>query len=310
MKNLIIFFQWNYKNEYWNDAFFCMPDFTKKCFLEFIKLFQDDEIINIYICRWSDSYLEHSEFSQGFLYNKNKKSFEFVEKNIAGDFIFNRSSFYFEKGFNDNNLIDFCRDKSRIYNAFPEYCPETKIIENKDKLIKELSDFDENKKIVLKSLTGSCGNDVVITSSKKKLQEYSIFPCLYQEYLDTSDWIPGIFEGKHDLRVIILNGKIVYSLYRTPAKNSDISNLSKWGTLHNIDIQKLPKNIFWVINVIEEKMKDFSMRLYSLDVWYTKNGIKIFELNSSPAIYTHELGAERFHKELYTQLKNKILNIK
>jgi glutathione synthase/RimK-type ligase-like ATP-grasp enzyme len=57
-------------------------------------------------------------------------------------------------------------------------------------------------------------------------------------------------------------------------------------------------------------MKDFSMRLYSLDVWYTKNGIKIFELNSSPAIYTHELGAERFHKELYTQIKNKILNIK
>jgi len=30
MKTLVVFFKWEYKKKYWNDAFFYIPEITKK----------------------------------------------------------------------------------------------------------------------------------------------------------------------------------------------------------------------------------------------------------------------------------------
>lgn len=305
MKSLIIFFKWDYKKAYWDNAFFLIPEFIEEWFLDFFSKFKDNNI-NIYICRWEDTYLWNNYFSEGFLLNKETEKFSYIKNNIKANFILNRSDYFFENWFNNNFLIDFCKNKLNIPLLFPEYSVKTYYIENKNDIKKYLNNFNINDNKVIKPINVCNWNNVLITNNNNKLVKYNLFPCILQGFIDSSIWIPDIHKWLHDLRLIIMNWKIIHSHYTIPKEDSYISNARKWWIVNNIKLLDLPNNIKEVVKKVDSVFKNIRNRYYSIDIWFTNKGIKIFELNSSPWIRHRKHWTYRIHNNLYKMIINNI----
>lgn len=303
MKNLIIYFKWDYNKKHWNNAFFDIPEIVQNWFMDFFKDFENNPV-NIYICRWDKSYIWNGEFNMGFKLKNN--NFILENKIIISDFIFNRSTLYIEKWFNNNWLIEFCKSKKFIIKALPKYSTKTYFIKNKSELQKKIWNFSKNWIKVIKPLNWSRWENIIITKSAKKIKEYQNFPCLLQKFINTSIWIPNIYKWVHDLRIIILNWKIVHAMYRTPWKEKYISNTSKWWVFNNLKIKYLKKEVIEVCLKVDNLLKKYKSRYYAIDIWYTKKWINIFELNSSPLFREKKYWTKKLHNELYKFILEKL----
>ena len=119
-----------------------------------------------------------------------------------------------------------------MYAYLKGYCPQSYEIKNATDLKENLRLFDENSYVVLKPANGLKGIGVSIdypaNIAKLKNIDFSA-PWILQEFVDTSHGISGLVSGDHDLRVVIANGKILFSHIRQPQAGSKIANYSRFG---------------------------------------------------------------------------------
>jgi glutathione synthase/RimK-type ligase-like ATP-grasp enzyme len=105
---------------------------------------------------------------------------------------------------------------------------------------------------------------------------------LFQEYIDTSVWIKWIVEWKHDIRVTVVNGKIISSNIRQPKDWSFLANFSAWWSWYSIEIDQIPKELIEKVREIENNFKEYYPMVFSIDFMNSKNWFKLVELNSRP----------------------------
>lgn len=242
----------------------------------------------MYIASGKENYTEPMTFSNAYRYNG--EFFEPIGKTTKMDAVFDRSGGMFfpteiisSKTLNTLHFKKLCNNKNSTQSLIGEFMPKSVRIKNKDELLKQLKSFSASKLVVLKPANGMCGNGIIIEYPEKILptdiqdeREY-----ILQEFVDTSGGIPGIIDGHHDLRIIIVNGKIVLSHVRTPKSGSLLANVAQGGSIQEVPLKNIPAFITNIVKKIQANIDEkFNYPLYSIDLGIqNKKELFVFELN-------------------------------
>ncbi|MCV2353164.1 hypothetical protein LNV09_03195 [Paucibacter sp. B2R-40] len=247
--------------------------------------------VEVYIVR-GDSYLGEGVFSDGWRVRGGVVVA--VGQHISADLIFNRDDnntipvIYDCLTINHPDLDRICVDKVETAQLFPELSPKTKAINSYGgftEVVKEWG-FDPEKMIVVKKNFLSGGRGIYICPVKEVIKTFyeSWEDILVQEFIDSSNGITGIVEGLHDIRVITINGEQVFMLVRTPRSGSLLANVSQGGVEMPCNLSQLPPDLSKLVSAINEKFSYFRPSIFASDFVNSKNGYKLVELNSRPAV--------------------------
>lgn len=195
-----------------------------------------------------------------------------------------------------------CEHKFLSYLYFKEYSPKTFILNKKSisKILKEI----KTKLIVTKPPFGSGGKNVKIIPRQNLAQIKIKNELIAQKFIDSSWGIKNIVNTYHDLRVVIVNGKISYSYLRIPQKKSLIANIAKGGKMVNVEKSQIPKKALEIVKNIDKQFQDFLPRIYTIDLIFDKQQKPwLIELNSKPGIYFYPQD-KKIQKKFYLDIIN------
>jgi glutathione synthase/RimK-type ligase-like ATP-grasp enzyme len=207
-----------------------------------------------------------------------------------------------------NNPIFTALIDNKLYTGhlFPEWTKGNQLIQNDRDLQAALSKV-KGEKAVVKPLDLSGGENVIIGKKKEILSEVKkrrteLKNYIVQEFINSSRGIPGITKGVHDLRLVFINNRLIYSYYRKPAEGSLLANLAQGGTMAIVPLHKLPKNLKPIIKRAADIFSVYGSNIYTVDVMFDeKRKPWIVELNSMPGMY-FEPGQEKTRKYFYKEL--------
>lgn len=189
-------------------------------------------------------------------------------------------------------LEEFCWDKHKIYEMFPEYSPQTFLV-NSYSGFKKVIPLIRGKRIVIKPRYGTLGKDVKIFRKKKMIKNIDKKikkNTIVQRYINTKHGIKGLVDGVHDMRIIIINGKINHAHIRAPKKGL-IANMSLGGEKIFIKNEEIPKQAVEIVKKVDSALRNFYPRVFSVDFLFDKNQKPyIVECNSSPTLHRYAYG--------------------
>ena len=237
------------------------------------------------------TYLGKGVFKGGWAFEKKRKNkLELTKEILKMDLIYDKTggTKFPPPNEPDLRIVDsrefkvFCWDKWAVYQKIGEYMPQTFWVGNKENLAKVLLKIKTDW-VVLKPYNGLKGIGIFIGPKEKAsgfefLKNYPKY--IAQEFVDTSGGIPGIVNGLHDLRVVVINGKIVWSHVRTPSIGSFEANVARGGKIKEVACSKLPDSIKKITRRIANRFyKEFDNPVFSLDFGMEEKGPLIFEIN-------------------------------
>lgn len=255
---------------------------------------------NIFRFAWTfdrgEGWVRSYRFSPNLIYDKTPSSPEvYYKKEIISE------SYRFINNLLFTQLID---NKLTISLLFKEWTKESWLINSKNDLRKIIPKIKTGM-IVIKPLDESEGKDVQILKKKSAISKSKIRAgqnYIAQEFIDSSRGVPGLNKNTHDLRVVIVDNKIIYSHIREPRKDSYLSNLTQGGSLSAVPLEKLPKSLRPIISFANSLFRTFSPCVYSIDFMFDRQRRPwIIELNSMPGLLIYpekELMMKKMYKEL------------
>lgn len=251
---------------------------------DFFRLAQSK--FNIFIVRGKRYYLGQGSFFHGYLFGGGRLK-KFNNK-IRAKIIYNKGDLYSNGGknwhiINRQGLRKLAEHKFTTYKSFKKICKSTYLIKSKDDFKKYIKRI-KTKKVVFKPALGFEGRGIMISNKSALLKKIKKFDGLLQEFLDTSKGIPNICPSQHDLRVLIMNGKIVQAYVRIPKKGSLLANVAQGGRLKEIRIKSIPGSALKIVNHIDNQLKKFGDRIYSIDLGFENNKPYLFEINDRPGL--------------------------
>ena len=197
---------------------------------------------------------------------------------------------------NGSNAIDTVKDKLYTQQVLGESnlpVPKTLLVRHPIKL--EWVEKNLTFPVIIKTLSGSFGAGVFLAEDKKQFKQLlkmaeitkKSYNIIVQEFIKDS-W------GK-DLRVFVLNGKVVGCMMRQAVDDDFRANITRGG-----------EGIPYQIDEIIEWLGGESARLLGLDIagvdlLFDNGGYKICEVNSSP-------GFEGMDKFTHTNIAEEIVN--
>jgi D-alanine-D-alanine ligase-like ATP-grasp enzyme len=114
----------------------------------------------------------------------------------------------------------------------------------------------------------------------------------------------------HDLRLVFVNDKLIYSYIREPQDGSYLANLAQGGSLKIVPKNKLPKSLEPIISHAKELFETFNPRIYSIDFMFDeKKQPWVVELNSMPGLFftpEEKPYMTEMYKELLKVFKKKL----
>lgn len=271
---------------------------------------------NVYVLT-KKTYKGNSVFVGSWLFGQDK--FKRVPEAVKIDLIYDRTGgVTFPpaneprlKVFNNHKFKVLCWDKWAGYKELGEYMPKTIWVGEEKNLAKVLPEIKTDW-IVLKPFNGLKGNGIFIGAKENAINfEFMGKHPKYiaQEFLDTSGGVPGISNGLHDLRVAVVNSRVVWCHVRVPVAGTFTSNAAQGGNLTEVDYQKVPVSIKIIVDkIIPEFARKYDNPCYSLDFGIGRDGVpKIFEINDQIGFPQWEMeNRDVFLKELVKSFKLKI----
>ncbi|MBP9773818.1 MAG: hypothetical protein KBD00_04285 [Candidatus Peribacteraceae bacterium] len=240
---------------------------------------------DFYIVRSQNTYLGNNTFSRGWKFDGTQ--FREHDEPITVDRIYNKGLFTADKAarlLNDVEMESICINKYNTYKYFSDLQARSVLAENQQDVTTGLAQL-QTAMIVAKPLYGSEGNGIVIEPRESLAQHLTTFPYLLQEFMDTSEGIPGLTKTMHDFRIVIMNGEIIDVYIRTPKSGSLLANIGQGGSLFQIPVEKIPVDAKEILQKVETRFSQFPTRVYALDMCRQKNGAwTIIEINSQPGL--------------------------
>lgn len=203
-----------------------------------------------------------------------------------------------------------CNDKWKMYQKLSEYMPHTYWIGGRGKLISVLPKIKTDW-VVLKPINGLKGKGVFVGPKNKAIKfkfEGENPKYIAQEFINTSGGINGIAKGLHDLRVVVINSKVVWCHVRTPKEGMYTANVGQGGALFEIDYNLVPEKVKEVVKKISEAFyREYDNPLFSVDFGIQNETPYIFEVNDQIGFPRPEMGSKnKFLEELVLNFKSKI----
>ncbi|MDP7115747.1 MAG: ATP-grasp domain-containing protein [Candidatus Woesearchaeota archaeon] len=155
------------------------------------------------------------------------------------------------------------------------------VVNNKRELKKALKLFS-TKKIVIKPRYGIRGLGIKVVS-KKRLPKRIHKDTLVQEFVNTKKGILALgIKGFHDMRVLLINGKIDHCYLRIP-QHSFLANCAKGAKKVYVNKKSLPKSVLEVINHIKKRTDQYDPSVFSVDFLFADGETpKVVELEGIP----------------------------
>ena len=197
---------------------------------------------------------------------------------------------------NGSNAIDTVKDKLYTQQVLGESnlpVPKTLLVRHPIKL--EWVEKNLTFPVIIKTLSGSFGAGVFLAEDKKQFKQLlkmaeitkKSYNIIVQEFIKDS-W------GK-DLRVFVLNGKVVGCMMRQAVDDDFRANITRGG--EGIPYQ-IDDNIEWLGG---ESSRLLGLDIAGVDLLFDYGGYKICEVNSSP-------GFEGMDKFTHTNIAEEIVN--
>ncbi|MBL7206885.1 MAG: hypothetical protein ISS36_04765 [Candidatus Aenigmarchaeota archaeon] len=232
--------------------------------------------------------------------------------------------------FNNKKMTSIFQNKLNTYKHFNEFAIPTieiinpskqKIILAKAKLDKLLKNhiykIDFNDSYIIKDKTGTGGFKIyklnfnkicfkkIMKRYKKGKRKKKLLSYIIQPFVNCKNGFDfGEYRGFIDLRLIILNHKIVQTYIRIAKKGKFRCNEHQGGNLVYMSTKKIPKNVLTmtrkIIKSLDTKL-DLKNSLYTLDFIRSNNGnLYLIEGNTNP-------GLDWNHKKKINKIKSKEL---
>jgi glutathione synthase len=175
---------------------------------------------------------------------------------------------------NDPNGLSNAASKMYLQQFPKEIRPKTIITRNRD----EILEFSKNnKKVVLKPLSGSGGRNVFLTSKKDSGNFNQIVDAISKDgYIMVQEYIPQAADG--DIRLFLMNGVPMqyngkYAAFKKVNKNGDVrNNIHVGGKIERV---KVDRNILRIAEMVRPKLVQDGMFFVGLDI----AGNKVLEVN-------------------------------
>lgn len=273
-----------------------------------------DKGAKVYTCRGYSNYLGDNSYKVQFEFDGS--DFVKLEKIVKPYSVYDRAGKMFFPNILDRNVVNvwefkvLTNNKWVAYMAFKKFFPKTFLINNIEDINQSINEFDDKKLIVIKPYNGMKGNLVEffkkneITKMEDFVDQNSSKTFIMQEFVDTEKGVPNIADGKHDIRVVCINNKIVWSHVRTPSAGSLKANVAEGGNINDIDINLLPQSIVDIVKEISQVFYNkFDNPIFSID-FGVENGIPyIFEFNDQigfprPTMKTRKMFIEELSNRL------------
>jgi hypothetical protein len=246
----------------------------------------------VFVTRGLNNYLGNNIYRVNWEYKDG--AFSMIDEVIQPYSVYDRSggvhhpNKFLNNAVNDIDFKLFARNKWQSYIEFREYFPTTFILDTPENLKKFLSNYNESQKFVAKPVEGMKGKDIhfltikdydfIVNTLMEDSKRY-----LLQEFIDTTKGIKGIAHGVHDLRVVSLNGEIIWSHVRQPGNGTELkANVAEGGSIDEIsDFSTLPTELVKITkDLIQIFYSKYNNPLFTVDFGVTADGPKIFEFNS------------------------------
>lgn len=200
---------------------------------------------------------------------------------------------------NDPEFDALCRDKMETYRLFPDLIKKSVELtaENWQVAIAEL----QTDLIAFKPLYGEGGEGIIFkTKTEFSWDQLPLDePYLAQEFTETIAGIPGLCEGRHDLRVVCINDTPIMSFARLAKEGNYRSNTAQGATVMQITLDQIPQVCRELITIIDQRLHHFPDRLYAIDFMFEDGIPTVTELNSRPGIPSSKLIGETQAQSFY-----------
>jgi len=243
------------------------------------------------------------------------KKVENIQPDLIYDKTKSRTEVYYKKELisqhypfiNDLNFTKIVDDKFLTSLIFPQWSKKCYLIKSKEELRKILPEL-KTSKIVVKPLSESGGKGVHILE-KKELEELDLIgENIVQEFIDSTAGVPKISKGMHDLRLVFVGSKLIYSYIREPKEGCFLANLAQGGKLIIVPVKDLPESLWPIVNFINGTFDSFTDRIFAVDFMFDeKQKPWIVELNSMPGLFFSP-EEKPYMIEMYQELLNVFKN--
>ena len=253
------------------------------------------------IVRGKETYMGRNTFSRAWVFD----GASFVERKgpFRPDVIYDKGTAAFDadaRMSHDPGLDKICTRKDETYALFPDVSPLTMRIDAADDIEPALTRMRTDL-VVIKPVDGQEGDGVHVLAHDAVASAIPSFPYLIQEFIDTSGGIPGVTEGRHDLRIVSILGEPILAFVRTPPTGSYLANVSQGGSTIEVPVARLPAGALELFRKVDAAMRRFPHRLYSTDMGLDRSGRWfLIELNAKPALFGRHRGPAfaLFHERL------------
>lgn len=243
--------------------------------------------VDFFIARTPESYLGHMQFRSGWRFVGDR--LERVDSPLTADVIYYKGNHLEEEPdavvVNRRGLRTTCDNKLNTYALLSQYMATTRSLapEHWQQDIQAIP----GDLLVVKPVRGTEGRGIVI----KPRAEFNYAdldqtkaPFLVQEFVDCSAGIPGLMQGKHDLRLIIFNGQVKLAEYRQPKEGGYLANVAQGGSLTFVPMDRVPDWAMAFVGEVDQHLTQYFPRIYAIDLMYANDRPYLVELNSQPGL--------------------------
>ena len=261
----------------------------------------------IFIIRGMSKYRGDGVFTGGFRWNGS--NFVRHHGRIAARVVYNKGRLVADGGahwaiINVSELHRISRYKDLTHKIFPKLMKRGYRIYSRPQFLRALKKI-QSQKAVFKPVDGFAGQGIIIKEKDKLMTSLRRFNGLLEEFIDTSQGVPGLTPSYHDVRMTIMDGKLVQCYIRVPRHGSLLANVARGGSLHEFSPRSLPRTARHIANLVDKRFKKYGHRVYSVDVGYEGSKPFLFEINDQPGV-PHKKW-ERFYREWHATLLGVLL---
>lgn len=213
-----------------------------------------------------------------------------------------------ETTINRKEIFTLASSKRLTYERFSQYMLKT-IVLQPETWEQQLNEIPGDW-VVCKPETGHGGFGIFVGAKAdfKLPEDTATETYLLQEFLDTSEGIPGVTKGVHDLR-IILSGYEPLSYARIPKPGSLLANLHQGGEARALKTSEIPETALAIARKLEQELSPDFPHFYCADFLFSPEGKPFLcEFNSQPGFaYDGGEGPEfvaRYHQTLLNVFKD------
>lgn len=255
----------------------------------------------VYVVRGLTTYRGSGVFRNGYRWNG--RFLVPQRRRIAARVIFNKTSLRVNGGFdwtvvNRAGLHRIALNKEVTHRIFPRLMKAAFRIHSRHHLLRVLHRI-RTSKAVFKPHAGAMGRGIVIAEKDALVDRIRDYNGLLEEFIDTSGGIPRLTKSYHDLRMTIMDGKLVETFIRAPQRGSFVANIAAGGILHEFPTRRLPQAARRMAAIVDQRMQQYGHRIYSVDVGFEGRKPYLIEINDRPGFpYKHGLAYAAWHRAL------------